>query len=63
MSELRCLEEIGFTCGLYPAGTPRMVGRKPLGYPATGGAWGELRKLCVEDRKEAILELLREKIS
>ena len=63
MSELRCLEEIGFTCGLSPADTPRLVGRKPLGYTGTGGAWDELRKLCVEDRKETILEILREKIS
>jgi len=62
MSELRCLEEIGFTCGLYPADTPRLAGRKPLGYTATGGAWDELRKLCAEDRKEVILEILRDKI-
>ena len=62
MSELRCLEEIGFTCGLYPAGTPRMVGRKPLGYPATGGAWDELRKLDIEGRRDAIVKILREKI-
>ena len=37
MSELRCLEEIGYTCGLYPVGTPRIAGRKPLGYPASAG--------------------------
>ena len=63
MSELRVLEEIGFTCGLYPVGTPRMSGRKPLGYPASAGSWDELRRLHSEKRREAIIEILRSNIT
>jgi hypothetical protein len=63
MSELRVLEEIGFTCGLYPVGTPRMSGRKPLGYPASAGSWDELRRLHSEERREAIIDILRSNIT
>jgi len=63
MSELRVLEEIGFTCGLYPVGTPRLAGRKPLGYPANAGQWDELLRLTVEERREAIIDIVRDHIT
>ena len=62
MSELRCLEEIGFTCELYPPNTPRMVGRKPEGYLA-GDKYKELMQMTPDARKEAILEILRSMIT
>jgi hypothetical protein len=31
LAELHQLEQLGFTCGLYPEGTERMRGRKPKG--------------------------------
>ena len=31
LAELHQLEQLGFTCGLYPEGTDRMGGRKPKG--------------------------------
>ena len=30
LAELHQLEQLGFTCGLYPEGTERMRGRKPI---------------------------------
>ena len=62
MSELRCLEEIGFTCELDPPYTPRMVGRKPLGYPASN-KYLEFMQMAPDARKEAILEILRSMIA
>ena len=59
MSELRCLEEMGFSCGLYPVGTPRLTGRKPLGYPTSAEQWDELWNLSVDDRREAIRNIIR----
>ena len=63
MSELRVLEEIGLTCGLYPVGTPRLVGRKPLGYPASAGQLDELRRLNIDDRREAIIDIVKSHIT
>ena len=62
MSELRCLEDIGFTCELYPPNTPRMVGRKPVGYPASD-KYKELMQMAPDARKEAILGILRSMIT
>lgn len=59
MSELRVLEEFGFECGLFPDGTSRLAGRKPLGYPTHAEQWEELKKLDVDQRRAAIRGFLR----
>ena len=59
MSELRVLEAFMFEHGMFPDGTPRLAGRKPLGYPTHTKQWDELRKLDVDDRREAIRNIIR----
>ena len=59
MSELRVLEEFGFECGLFPDGTSRLAGRKPLGYLTHAEQWEELKKLDVDQRRAAIRGFLR----
>ena len=63
MSELRVIEEFMFELGMFPDGTARLAGRKPLGYPTHTEQWKELRKLDVDDRKAAIIEILRSNIT
>ncbi len=63
MSELRVLEVFMFEHGMFPDGTPRLAGRKPLGYPTHTKQWDELRKLDVDDRREAIRKKLRSDIT
>jgi hypothetical protein len=63
MSELRVLEVFMFEHGMFPDGTPRLAGRKPLGYPTHTKQWDELRKLDVDDRREAIRKKLRSNIT
>ena len=59
MSELRVIEEFMFELGMFPDGTARLAGRKPLGYPTQAEQWEELRKLDVDDRRAAIRGFLR----
>ena len=61
LAELRCLEELGFTCGLYPPGTPRTRGRKPLFSFIESKQSAYLKTLSVTSRREAIIDILREK--
>ena len=63
MSELRVLEAFMFEHGMFPDGTPRLAGRKPLGYPTHTKQWDELRKLDLGDRREVIRDILRSNIT
>ena len=62
LAELHQLEQLGFTCGLYPEGTERMRGRKPKGMSGAAVQLSYLHNLVREERKEAILEILRRRI-
>ena len=60
--ELHQLEQLGFNCGLYPEGTERMRGRKPKGMSVAAVQLSYLHNLVREERKEAILGILRRRI-
>jgi hypothetical protein len=60
LAELYELEMLGRSIGMFEG---RMVGRKPLGYPTHTKQWDELRKLDVDDRREAIRKKLRSNIT
>ena len=62
LAELHQLEQLGFTCGLYPEGTERMRGRKPKGMTDAAVQLSYLHNLVREERREAILEIVREKL-
>ena len=62
LAELHQLEQLGFTCGLYPEGTERMRGRKPKGMSVAAVQLAHLQGLVREERREAILEILRRRI-
>ena len=62
MSELRVLTESMFELGMFPEGTARFAGRKPLGHPVLPEQWDELRRLDVNDRQDAIRAILRSNI-
>jgi len=61
--ELRELEELGFTCGMFPVGTPRMRGRKPVGVSKTSNQLKYLAQLVEDERREAILEIIRHRMA
>ena len=62
LAELHQLEQLGFTCGLYPEGTERMRGRKPKGMTGAAVQLSYLHNLVREERREAILEIVRKRI-
>ena len=62
LAELHQLEQLGFTCGLYPEGTERMRGRKPKGMTGAAVQLSYLHNLVREERKEAILEIVRKRM-
>jgi hypothetical protein len=62
LAELHQLEQLGFTCGLYPEGTERMRGRKPKGMTGAAVQLAHLHNLIREERKEAILEIVRKRL-
>ena len=62
LAELHQLEQLGFTCGLYPAGTERMRGRKPKGMSVAAVQLSYLHNLVREERREAILEIVRKRM-
>ena len=62
LAELHQLEQLGFTCGLYPEGTERMRGRKPKGMSVAAVQLSYLHNLVREERKEAILEIVRKRM-
>jgi len=62
LAELHQLEQLGFTCGLYPEGTERMRGRKPKGMTDAAVQLSYLHNLVREERKEAILEIVRKRV-
>ena len=62
LAELHQLEQLGFTCGLYPEGTERMRGRKPKGMTGAAVQLAYLHNLVREERREAILEIVRKRI-
>ena len=62
LAELHQLEQLGFTCGLYPEGTERMRGRKPKGMTGAAVQLSYLHNLIREERKEAILEIVRRRM-
>ncbi len=59
LAELYQLEELGYSCGLFPEGTERTRGRKPKGVSVASRQLSYLNELVQEERKEAILEELR----
>ena len=62
LAELHQLEQLGFTCGLYPEGTERMRGRKPKGMTGAAVQLSYLHNLVREERREAILEIVRKRL-
>jgi len=62
LAELHQLEQLGFTCGLYPEGTERMRGRKPTGMSVAAVQLSYLHNLVREERREAILEIVRRRM-
>ena len=60
--ELRELEELGFKVGLFAEGTPRTRGRKPKGMSVATVQLSYLHNLVREERKEAILEIVRKRM-
>ena len=62
MSQLRVTEQFMFELGMFPEGTARFAGRKPLGHPVLPEQWDELRRLDVNDRQDAIRAILRSNI-
>ena len=62
LAELHQLEQLGFTCGLYPEGTERMRGRKPKGMSVAAVPLSYLHNLVREERREAILEIVRKRL-
>ena len=62
LAELHQLEQLGFTCGLYPEGTERMRGRKPKGMSVAAVQLSYLHNLIREERREAILEIVRKRM-
>ena len=62
LAELHQLEQLGFTCGLYPEGTELMRGRKPKGIQVAAVQLAHLHHLVREERKEAILEIIRKRV-
>ena len=62
LAELHQLEQLGFTCGLYPEGTERMRGRKPKGMTGAAAQLSYLHNLVREERREAILEIVRKRL-
>ena len=62
LAELHQLEQLGFTCGLYPEGTERMRGRKPKGMSVAAVQLAYLHNLVREERREAILEIVRKRL-
>lgn len=59
LAELHYLEQLGFSCGLFPEGTARTRGRKPKHLQAAKENFSHLNKLMNDQKKEAILERLR----
>ena len=59
LAELYHLEKLGHSCGLFPEGTERTRGRKPMGVSVASRQLSYLNELVQEERKEAILERLR----
>jgi hypothetical protein len=62
-AEIRYLEALGFTCGMFPVGTPRMRGRKPVGVSKTSNQLKYLAQLVEDERREAILEIIRHRMA
>ena len=62
-AEIRYLEALGFTCGMFPVGTPRMRGRKPVGVSKTSNQLKYLAQLVEGVRREAILEIIRHRMA
>jgi hypothetical protein len=62
LAELHQLEQLGFTCGLYPEGTERMRGRKPKGMTGAAVQLSYLHNLVRKERREAILEIVRKEL-
>jgi len=63
LAELRELEELGFKVGLFAEGTPRTRGRKPKGMSGAAAQLAHLHNLIREERKEAILEIVRKRMT
>ena len=63
LAELRELEELGFKVGLFAEGTPRMRGRKPKGMSGAAAQLAHLHNLIREERREAILEIVRKRMT
>ena len=59
LAELYYLEQLGFSCGLFPAGTERTRGPKPKHLDDAKRNFSHLISLTNEQKKEAILERLR----
>ena len=63
LAELYQLEELGHSCGLFPVGTERTRGRKPKGVSAAAEKYKNLHQQVKQQRKDAILKILRSYIS
>lgn len=63
LAEIRCLEELAHQSGMYPRGTPRTRGRKPIAFFGESDEVEYLKTLSVPERQEAIVERLREIIT
>ncbi len=63
LAEIRCLEELAHQSGMYPRGTPRTKGRKPIAFFGESEEVEYLKTLSVPERQEAIVERLREIIT
>jgi hypothetical protein len=63
LAELYQLEELGHRCGLFPEGTERTRGRKPKGVSVASRQLSYLNELVQEERKDAILKILRNYLS
>ena len=59
LAELYYLEQLGFSCGLFPAGTERTRGPRPKHLDDAKRNFSHLISLTNEQKKEAILERLR----
>ena len=62
LAELRELEELGFKVGLFAEGAQRTRGRKPKGMSVAAVQLSYLHNLVREERKEAILEIVRKRM-
>jgi len=62
LAEIRYLEELAFLTGMFPPGTEHIRGRKPIGMSVASEQLRHLTRLVKEDREEAILQIIRNKI-